>query len=120
MSKRCIRNGTHCRHRSNCSFMHCFLRPFCPDRVVTVGKAEWVTFQKDPLFSLTYYRNRGWSGGAMVLGKLPVLGCPTYLENSRARAHCACSGCGWWLFGHFYSLLSFLSSFSLSLGDGSI
>ena len=39
---------------------------------------------------------------------------------SRARAYCACSRCGWGLFGHFYSPLSFLSSFSLSLGDGSI
>ena len=42
---------------------------------------------------------RGWSGGAMVLGKLPVPGRPTYLNKSRARAYCACSGCGWvgWL-----------------------
>ena len=37
-----------------------------------------------------------------------------------ARAYCACSGCGWGLFGHFYSRLSFLCSFSLSLGDGPI
>ena len=29
-------------------------------------------------------------------------------------------GAGGRLFGHFYSLLSFLSSFSLSLGDGPI
>ena len=29
---------------------------------------------------------RGWSGGAMVLGKLPVPGRPTYLVYSRARA----------------------------------
>ena len=43
----------------------------------------------------------GWSGGAMVLGKLPVPGRPTYLDDSRARAYCACSGCGWGLFGHF-------------------
>ena len=27
---------------------------------------------------------------------------------SRARAYCACSRCGWGLFGHFYSHLSFL------------
>ena len=40
----------------------------------------------------------GWLGGAMVLGKLPVPG----------------------RFGHFFSPLSFLSSFSLSLGDGPI
>ena len=51
-------------------------------------------------------RMRGWSGGMMVLGKLPVLGCPTNLDKSRARAHC--SGYGWGLFGHFYSHLSFL------------
>ena len=36
-------------------------------------------------------------------------------DNSRARAYCACSRCGWGLFGRFYSHLSFLSSFSLSL-----
>ena len=56
----------------------------------------------------------------MVLGKLPVTGRPTSLDNSRTRAFCACSGCGWGLFGHFFSRLSFLSSFSLSLGDGPI
>ena len=27
---------------------------------------------------------RGWSGGAMVLGKLPVPGRPTHLDHSRA------------------------------------
>ena len=42
------------------------------------------------------------------------------LNYSRARAYCAYSRCGWGLFGHFYSPLSFLSSFSLSLGDGPI
>ena len=56
----------------------------------------------------------------MVLGKLPVPGRPTNLDYSRARAYCAYSRCGWVLFGHFYSHLSFLSSFSLSLGDGPI
>ena len=38
---------------------------------------------------------RGWSGGAKVLGKLSVPGCPTNLDNSRAKAYCACSRCGW-------------------------
>ena len=28
----------------------------------------------------------GWSGGAMVQGKLPVPGRPTYFDCSRARA----------------------------------
>ena len=62
----------------------------------------------------------GRSGGAMVLGKLSVPGRPTNLVNSSARAYCACSRCGWELFGRFFYRLSFLSSFSLSLGDGSI
>ena len=56
----------------------------------------------------------------MVLGKLPVPGRPTSLDKSRARAYCSCSRCGWGLFGHFYSQLSFLSFFSLSLGDDPI
>ena len=50
----------------------------------------------------------GWSGGAMVLGKLPVPGASYNFDNSRARACCACSRCGWGWFGHFYSHLSFL------------
>ena len=62
----------------------------------------------------------GWSGGAMVLGKLPVPGRPTCLDKSRARACCSCNRCGWGLFGHFYSHLSFLSYLSLSLGDDPI
>ena len=62
----------------------------------------------------------GWSGGAMVLGKLPLPGRPTYLEKSRAKAYCSCSRCGWGLFGHFVSRLSFIFSFSLSQGDGPI
>ena len=44
---------------------------------------------------------RGWSGGAKVLGKLAVPGRPTSLDDSRARAYCACSRCGWgfvWIF----------------------
>ena len=46
--------------------------------------------------------------------------CPTYLDKSRARAYCSRSRCGWGLFGHFFSRLSFHFSFSLSLGDGPI
>ena len=54
----------------------------------------------------------------MVLGNLPVPGRPTNLDNGGARAYCAFSRCGWALFGHFFSHLSFVSSFFLSLGDG--
>ena len=50
----------------------------------------------------------------MVLGKLPVLGRPTNLDHRRARAYCAYSRCGWGLYGHFFSCLSFLSSLSFS------
>ena len=49
----------------------------------------------------------------MVLGKLLVPGRPTNLDNSRARACCTCSRCGWGLFGHFFSHQSFFFSFSL-------
>ena len=53
-----------------------------------------------------------------VLGKLPVPGRPTIL-NTVGQGPTALA-CGWGLFGHFYSPLSFLFSFSLSLGDGQI
>ena len=56
----------------------------------------------------------------MVLDKFPVPGRPTNLDDARARAYCAYSGCGGGLFGHFFSRLSFFSSFSLSLADGPI
>ena len=56
------------------------------------------------------------SGGAMVLGKLSVPWRPTSLDNRRARLCCACSRCGWELFGHF-SLIYSLSFLSPSLGD---
>ena len=54
------------------------------------------------------------SGGAMVLGKLPGPGRPTYFAYTRARAYCAYSRCGWVLFGHFYSHLSSLFFLTLS------
>ena len=55
-------------------------------------------------------KKRGWSGGAKVLGKLSVPGRPTSLDDSRARAYCSCSRCGWGLFGHFFPHLSILFS----------
>ena len=64
----------------------------------------------------------GRSGGAKVLGKFSVPGRPTSLDDSRARAYCACSRYvpGWGCLDIFYPHLSFLFSFSLSLGDGPI
>ena len=56
----------------------------------------------------------------MVLGKLPVPGRPTIWmivgQGPAALAVVASGG----LFGNFCSPLSFLPSFSLSLGDGPI
>ena len=56
---------------------------------------------------------QGWSGGAMVLGKLPVPGRPTYFGYSRARAYWACNrsvGVVWTFF-----LSSIISLFFLPL-----
>ena len=53
----------------------------------------------------------------MVLGKLPVPRRPTKLYNSRARAYCACSRCGWGWFGHFFSLIHHFSFLSPSLWE---
>ena len=49
----------------------------------------------------------------MVLGKLPVLGRPTNLDNSGARAYCACSRCGRGCL-QIFSHLSLLFSLPLS------
>ena len=50
----------------------------------------------------------------MVLGKLLVPGRPTNLDESRARAYCACSRRGWGLFVLFF-LSSIISLFFLPL-----
>ena len=50
----------------------------------------------------------------MVLGKLPVPRRPTNMVISRARDYCACSRCGWGLFGHL-SLSSIISLFFFPL-----
>ena len=55
----------------------------------------------------------------MVLGKLPVPGRPAIWITEGQGPTALAVGAGG-LFGHFYSHLSFLSSFSLSLGDGPI
>ena len=59
----------------------------------------------DKCLWLDYHSKRGWSGGAMVLGKLPVPGRPT-----------GAGGGGLDIFTLIYPF----SSFSLSLGDGPI
>ena len=54
----------------------------------------------------------------MVLGKLPVLGRPPIWLIAGQRPIALAVGAGGGCFGHFYSPLSFLFCFSLSLGDG--
>ena len=56
----------------------------------------------------------------MVLGKLPVPGRPTTLITVGQGPIVLAVGAGGGWYGHFYSHLSLLSSFSLSLGDGPI
>ena len=53
----------------------------------------------------------------MVLVKLPVLGRPTIWMIVGQGPNGLSVHAGGGLFGHFNFLLSFLSSFSLSLGD---
>ena len=57
----------------------------------------------------------GWCDGP---GETSSAGASCNLGDSRTRAYCACSRCGWGLFGHFFSPLYFLL-FSLSLGGWS-
>ena len=52
----------------------------------------------------------------MLLGKLPVLGRPSNLADSRARAYCAYSGCGWGCLDIF-TLIYLLSPLSPSLWE---
>ena len=63
--------------------------------------------------------SRGWSGGAMVLGKLPVPGRPTILITVGQGPIALVVGAG--VGGlDIFTLIYPFSSFSLSLGDGPI
>ena len=70
-------------------------------------------------YSLTTFSLRGRSGGAMVLGKLPVPGRPTILNTVGQGPIALVVGAGGGGLDIFTLLYPF-SSFSLSLGDGSI
>ena len=76
------------------------------------------------IFSLAFHfsflpPSRGWSGGAMVLGKLPVPGRPTILITVGQGPNALAVGAGGGGLDIF-TLIYPLSSFSLSLGDGPI
>ena len=62
----------------------------------------------------------GWSGSAMALGKLPVPECPTTWMIVGQGPIALAVGAGGGCLDIFRSPLSFLPSFSHSLGDGPI
>ena len=66
------------------------------------------THEGKPIHQFKYLRSiPGWSGGAMVLGKFPGPERPTNLDNSGARAYCACSRCWRGLSEHFSLIYHF-------------
>ena len=67
-----------------------------------------------------FLKKRGWSGGAMVLGKLPVPGRPTIWITVGQGPTALVVGAGGGCLDIFTLIYPFLSSFSLSLGDGPI
>ena len=71
------------------------------------------------ILSSLHLVNGGWSGGAMVLGKLPVPGRPTILITVGQRPIALAVGAGGGGLDIF-TLIYLFSSFSLSLGDGPI
>ena len=74
----------------------------------------------DPLRDQAKDPNRGWSGGAMVLGKVPVPGSLLIWIIVGQGPTVLAVGVGGGCLDIFFSPLSFLFSFSLSLGDGLI
>ena len=72
------------------------------------------------VISQSQYLNRGWSGGAMVLDKLPVPGRPTIWITVGQGPTALVVGAGGGCLDIFTLVYPVLSSFSLSLGDGSI
>ena len=69
---------------------------------------------------LIFYQSRGWSGGAMVLGKLPVPGHPTIWITVGQGPTVLVVGAGGGCLDIFTFIYPFLFSFSLYLGDSPI
>ena len=72
------------------------------------------------LFAFSFSWYKGWSGDAMVLGKFSVLGRPTIWITVGQGPTALAVGAGGGCLDMFYYHLSFLSSSSISLGDGPI
>ena len=75
------------------------------------------SFYNEAVLIVCIFRSKGWSGGAMVLGKLPVPGRPTILITVGQGPIALAVGAGGGGLDIFTLIYPF-SSFSLSLGDG--
>ena len=84
----------------------------CPTWALMINSYIFVT-------TVTLKWGGGWSGGAMVLGKLPVPGRPTILITVWQGPIALAVGAGGGGLDIFTLIYPF-SSFSLSLGDGPI
>ena len=79
--------------------------------------AMWPSSEELVMSSSLLMSAPGWSGGAKLLVYCQCRGVIIWI-NGNTRANCACSRCGWGLFGQFFSQLScFLSP---SPGDSPI
>ena len=78
-----------------------------------------VVVEKLAFSNISVISEGGWSGGAMVLGKLPVPGHPTILITVGQGPIALAVGAGGGGLDIFTLIYPF-SSFSLSLGDGPI
>ena len=83
-----------------------------PECIIVILSLIFIQFEKSNIIYPLQSKG-GRPVSKMVLRKLSVLGQPTTLDKNRTRAYCAYSsyGCG-------CSRLLFLSSISLSLGEG--
>ena len=85
-----------------------------------INMSDWLGKLAIPtLFLFSPDKLKGWSGGAMVLGKLPVPGRPTILITVGQGPIALAVGAGGGGLDIFTLNYPF-SSFSLSLGDGPI
>ena len=113
-----VSNRTSLLHKSQLPFFVMILKTLRPNTVhLIAGQSVYDSYSISRVHIYCDIR-----GGRVVRWCWVNFQCRGVLQlgYSRARAYCARSRCGWGLFGHFYSPLFFLSSFSLSLGDGSI
>ena len=86
----------------------------------TVGKKKVFLFTKVSAQHGAHTPLQRWSGGAMALGKFAVSGRPTNLARVGQGPIALAVGAGGGCFGHFFSDLPFLFSFSLPPADGPI